>query len=365
MATASDVPMVARKIGQGTYGMVTPFGTNTVIKTTKGRFSELMINERRIATLLKELALPGVIRFVQVVLQDVNGDVCALQMVMEAMDTSLGQHMQQRSTFTTRQRGSVLRQVSDGMRALHAVDIIHRDLNQDNVLLRFGPAQQVTAKVADFGLAVRVTGDLPCIQHCTGARLSGRTNFRAPELLVGTTDRFSGASDVYAYGVLVFLVLTGALDSVAPAALRVPDEPANNLVATLLTYFLTVRGLASCPYYTPYLPSGTLRYPDLMPTVLKEHLAGTVQGTRNEVYVDVYVHSVQLVPKDRWTFQDISDHIPYAQDLLVRELDFRPGFDMAQARARNIRDTPPIEQRPPLSAPAQLQSVPSFWTRPQ
>ena len=50
-------------------------------------------------------------------------------------------------------RVRIARQVADGMRHLHSLSIVHRDLKSDNVLLD----DNLNAKVADFGTS-RVLG---------------------------------------------------------------------------------------------------------------------------------------------------------------------------------------------------------------
>src|SRR5687767_4904949 len=73
---------------------------------------------------------------------------------------------------------SILRQVARGLEAAHAKDVIHRDLKPANVMLR----PDGTAKVLDFGLAVRlrVTGDGEAIDPDAG-EISGTPGYMSPE----------------------------------------------------------------------------------------------------------------------------------------------------------------------------------------
>ncbi len=89
-------------------------------------------------------------------------------------------------------------QIADGLATAHRHGVVHRDLKLDNVLL----SQHNTPKIADFGLAKRVlTGDPE------GRVLCGTPHFMAPELFDGAPA--SPASDVYALGVCLFVMLTG------------------------------------------------------------------------------------------------------------------------------------------------------------
>ncbi len=90
--------------------------------------------------------------------------------------------------------------VANGLGAGHRLGIVHRDLKPDNILLtHFG-----VPKIGDFGLAKRLHGKSKSEVPGT---LAGTPHFMAPELFQGTPA--SPASDVYALGVSLFVMLTG------------------------------------------------------------------------------------------------------------------------------------------------------------
>ena len=91
-------------------------------------------------------------------------------------------------------------QVADGLHAAHAQGIVHRDVKPDNVLL----TADGTCKIADFGIA-KWTG--AGVKTATGSIL-GTPAYIAPEQVAG--DPASPASDVYALGITLFELLTGA-----------------------------------------------------------------------------------------------------------------------------------------------------------
>ncbi len=91
--------------------------------------------------------------------------------------------------------------IAAGLSHAHQSGIIHRDLKPENVLL----TEQLEPKVADFGLALPGPGK-SSIKTRAGVIL-GTPGYLAPELLDGTPA--SVASDLYAFGVVLFELLTG------------------------------------------------------------------------------------------------------------------------------------------------------------
>src|SRR3954453_12749997 len=108
--------------------------------------------------------------------------------------------MRERVTLTPREALDVLEPVLDALGAAHAAGLVHRDVKPENVLL----ADDGRLKVADFGLARAVNS---ATTSQTGLLL-GTVAYLAPEQVErGLAD---ARSDVYAAGVLLFEMLTGA-----------------------------------------------------------------------------------------------------------------------------------------------------------
>ena len=101
----------------------------------------------------------------------------------------------------------VLVQVSDALDHIHKRGIVHGDVKADNILLAaeagIGARRRHIVRLLDFGLARRaggVEGDEP---------ISGSPHYLAPERAGGGAP--SVATDIYALGVLGYLMLTGTL----------------------------------------------------------------------------------------------------------------------------------------------------------
>ena len=100
---------------------------------------------------------------------------------------------------------ALLEPVVSALAAAHRAGLIHRDVKPENVLIA-DEAHGGRIKVADFGLAKAVSADT---QHtATGGVLIGTVSYLAPELVVD--GRADARADVYAAGVVLYELLTGA-----------------------------------------------------------------------------------------------------------------------------------------------------------
>ncbi|KAG2450347.1 hypothetical protein HYH02_004852 [Chlamydomonas schloesseri] len=96
--------------------------------------------------------------------------------------------------------------VAKAMLHLHLNDVLHGDLKADNVMLKScgGVGRGVLAKVADFGLAVKM--DNRDKTHMSGL-FQGTPTHMAPEVMLH--GQVSKAADVYAFGVTLWEMFTG------------------------------------------------------------------------------------------------------------------------------------------------------------
>lgn len=141
-------------------------------------------------------------------------------LVLELLGESLGQRLERRGPQTVGTPAGRVRQlvqlgaeVGSTLAALHAHAIIHRDLRPDNILFAGWPER---AYVIDLGLAkARPQRRLQLLPISTGeADFIGTAEYMSPEQW-RAPKRVTGATDVYALGVVLFLLSQGTLPFVA------------------------------------------------------------------------------------------------------------------------------------------------------
>ncbi len=107
------------------------------------------------------------------------------------------------------------RQLAAALDAAHDAGVVHRDLKSSNIFLA-----DDRLVVTDFGLARPDVG--PREEKAVSTAVSGTPGYMAPELLAGRPA--TAASDVYAFGVVVYEMLRGQ----RPATDRAPEPPSHS-----------------------------------------------------------------------------------------------------------------------------------------
>ena len=102
--------------------------------------------------------------------------------------------------FDNTKRQMILVGISRGMMILHKNNVIHRDLKPENVLLD----NDYKPLITDFGLSKIFTSQNSQSQSMATC---GTYAYMAPEVIEG--NRFSTKADVYAFGILMYEVVTG------------------------------------------------------------------------------------------------------------------------------------------------------------
>jgi serine/threonine protein kinase len=126
-------------------------------------------------------------------------------MTMELIEGERLSRRLQHGPLRWREARAVAVQLLLGLGAMHAAGVLHRDLKSDNVMLTTS-RPEARAVIMDFGLS--------CWLRAPGARqeasdCAGSLAYMAPEQLEGRA--LSVQTDVFAFGVVLFEMLTGTL----------------------------------------------------------------------------------------------------------------------------------------------------------
>jgi hypothetical protein len=117
--------------------------------------------------------------------------------------SDLGRRLAREGRLQPPGAAALIAQVGNGLDAIHAAGLVHRDVKPANVLLA-GTGGEDHAYITDFGVARNVATESGLTQ--TG-RFVGTLDYVAPEQISGGT--VDARADVYALGCLLFKLLTG------------------------------------------------------------------------------------------------------------------------------------------------------------
>ena len=177
-----------------------------------GDFTKRFIQEARQAA---RLAHPNIVNVFD---QGQDGPITFI--VMEYLPgITLRELLQDFGALTPAQTVDIVRAVLQGLDAAHTAGIVHRDLKPENVLL----ADDGRIKIADFGLARASTHNT-----ATSQALLGTIAYLSPELISrGEADL---RSDIYALGIMMFEMLTGAQPYQGDQAVTIAYQHQNDIV---------------------------------------------------------------------------------------------------------------------------------------
>jgi serine/threonine protein kinase/tetratricopeptide (TPR) repeat protein len=120
---------------------------------------------------------------------------------------SLSATLRERQRLTPAEAKHVASDVLHGLEAAHSRGIVHRDLKPSNIMLVPETDGGCRAVLLDFGLA-RLTDGIHVETTLTRTgQAFGTLDYMSPEQLEGT--RADSRSDLYAFGLIVYLMLTG------------------------------------------------------------------------------------------------------------------------------------------------------------
>ncbi|XZE22426.1 protein kinase domain-containing protein [Pirellulaceae bacterium SH449] len=194
---------IDRQLGAGGFGVVflahdTTLNRKVALKISKPSNA---ISEQLRTSLLTEarsaanLDHPNLVR-----IYDVDQWNSQTFIVMEYINgKSLAQVIAEHNVLPLKRINSLLVQTARALEALHANGIVHRDLKPANILVT--AADHV--KVADLGLAISDETPIDSRKQFAGTR-----QYMSPEQVLGELHRIDGRTDIWAFGVILYELLT-------------------------------------------------------------------------------------------------------------------------------------------------------------
>lgn len=162
----------------------------------------------------------------------------------------------------------IILQVCDGLAAIHARGIIHRDVKPANCMLSLETDKNVHVKIVDLGVAKRLSLDTA---NTSEGFFIGTPSYASPEQAAGETSRVTYRSDVYGVGVMLYELLTGKIP-------HMPDDGEWNLQALL---YQRILGRLPPPP-SSFVPPGTFppEFDDIVARALQPEPIARFQSMR-------------------------------------------------------------------------------------
>jgi hypothetical protein len=209
--SGTDRYRVVRRLGEGGMGVVyealdREWGRAVALKRLLNYSPEALYRFKREFRTLADVYHPNLVRLYELIISESDSPCFAMELVR---GTDFVEHVRGSATDGTAPGDTdrlrrVLRQLVEGVQALHAAGRLHRDLKPSNVMV----AHDERVVVLDFGIATELTSDAD-VKRSDAANLVGSLAYMAPEQGLGRA--LGPACDWYAVGVILYEALVGSL----------------------------------------------------------------------------------------------------------------------------------------------------------
>ncbi|KDO28031.1 CAMK/CAMK1 protein kinase [Saprolegnia parasitica CBS 223.65] len=207
-AILSSGPMYAVGSFDSKYKLLSVIGNGSTSichlcedKATGAKYACKIIDKRAVQSksddLLEQFQPPNIIH-----MEDVYQTDNRISMVTELMEGGeLFDYIVNKGTLSEIEASCLVRKITSALAYMHACGVVHRDLKPENLLLT-SKSPNAEVKIIDFGLAK--------LLHDNQTRsFLGTRGYLAPEML--RRQSYSKSVDVWALGVIVYVLLCGCL----------------------------------------------------------------------------------------------------------------------------------------------------------
>lgn len=190
---------VVKTAGKGAYGDVYEVISNSsgkkyVCKTVNQIFRSKWTG----MSILRELVFgrvlnhPNIMQIHEILLPKNINSFQGVNIIYEKMDLDLLTLIKNNYPQNIRDAKIIMKQILSGVKYLHSVGIIHRDIKLDNILINY---PNLSVKICDFGLS--------CLQRTNGS-LTGQVvtrYYRAPEIILDC--EYDESADMWSVGCIL------------------------------------------------------------------------------------------------------------------------------------------------------------------
>jgi serine/threonine protein kinase len=206
---------IVRELAQGGMGTVYvavqgSTGKQRALKLLRSEFTrDLKTRERfeQEARVASRIASEHIVEVLSAGIEPTTDTPWIAMELLEGSDLAV--YQRERGVVVLSETRQILGQIGHALGAAHRAGVVHRDLKPENVFVAktHQRDRNLVVKVLDFGIA-KIVAEARAAQHDTAA--VGTPRWMAPEQ-ADSSGHISPATDVWAFGLLTFWLLTGQL----------------------------------------------------------------------------------------------------------------------------------------------------------
>lgn len=201
---------IDKQVGRGGMGAVylaeqEPLARKVAIKVLHGTADETTVARfQREARLIAQLQHPHIVGLI-----DFGEDDGRLYLAMEYIDgEALTGLLKREAPLQPKRACEIALQVAEALAVAHDIQVVHRDVKPDNVMIIKTAAGQDFVKMLDFGVAkIKREGDQQNTIETKAGLIVGSLRYISPEQV--ESGDITPRTDIYSFGCILYEMLTG------------------------------------------------------------------------------------------------------------------------------------------------------------